>query len=123
LQQLGGRLAAAPPKSEAGRRVIALDNTTMAVLREHKARQLPDSGAGGKMVRDRVPVHHPGWRCQQNGNDSSLAPARRCGEAIRIRYGLWRVVTPDLFELRAFMRATHAREANFCPRSAWRLAR
>lgn len=35
LQQLGGRLAVAPPKSEAGRRVIALDKTTVAALREH----------------------------------------------------------------------------------------
>jgi len=39
LQQLGGRMAVAPPKSDAGRRVIALDRTTIAALREHKARQ------------------------------------------------------------------------------------
>jgi integrase len=47
LQQLGGRLAVAPPKSEAGRRVIALDKTTVAALREHRARQLADGDAAG----------------------------------------------------------------------------
>ena len=39
LQQLGGQLVAGPPKSDAGWRVIALDKTTIAALREHKARQ------------------------------------------------------------------------------------
>lgn len=39
LQQPGGRMATALPKSDAGRRVIALDKTTIAALREHKARQ------------------------------------------------------------------------------------
>jgi integrase len=38
LQQLGGRLVAGPPKSDAGRRVIALDKTTIAALREHRLR-------------------------------------------------------------------------------------
>jgi integrase len=47
LQQIGGRLAAAPPKSDAGRRVIALDKSTVAALREHKARQLADVDAAG----------------------------------------------------------------------------
>jgi hypothetical protein len=46
LQQLGGRLAVAPP-SEAGRRVIALDKTTVAALREHRSRQLADGDAAG----------------------------------------------------------------------------
>lgn len=32
LQQLGGRLTAGPPKSDAGRRVVALDRTTIAAL-------------------------------------------------------------------------------------------
>jgi len=39
LQQLGGRLVAGPPKSDAGRRVIALDKTTITALREHRTRQ------------------------------------------------------------------------------------
>jgi integrase len=47
LQQLGGRLAAAPPKSDAGRRVIALDKSTVVALREHRARQLVDRDAAG----------------------------------------------------------------------------
>ena len=50
LQQLGGRMAAALPKSDAGRRVIALDRTTVAALREHKARQQAEREAAG-----------PGW--------------------------------------------------------------
>jgi integrase len=47
LQQLGGRLAVAPPKSDAGRRVIALDKTTIAALREHWARQQAERAAAG----------------------------------------------------------------------------
>ena len=47
LQQIGGRLTTAPPKSDAGRRVIALDKTTVAALREHKARQLADGDTAG----------------------------------------------------------------------------
>src|SRR5260370_8302496 len=38
LQQLGGRLVAGAPKSDAGRRVIALGKTTIAALREHRLR-------------------------------------------------------------------------------------
>jgi len=33
----GGRLATAPPKTDAGRRVIALDKTPIAALRESPA--------------------------------------------------------------------------------------
>ncbi len=47
LQQLGGRLVAGPPKSDAGRRVIALDKTTIAALREHRARQRAERAAAG----------------------------------------------------------------------------
>lgn len=47
LQQLGGRLAAGPPKSDAGRRVIALDMTTIAALREYQARQQYERAAAG----------------------------------------------------------------------------
>lgn len=47
LQQLGGRLVAGPPKSDAGRRVIALDRTTITALREHRIRQQAERGAAG----------------------------------------------------------------------------
>ena len=47
LQQLGGRMVAGPPKSDAGRRVIALDKTTVATLREHRFRQQAERGAAG----------------------------------------------------------------------------
>jgi integrase len=47
LQQLGGRMAAGPPKSDAGRRVIALDKTTIAALREHRLRQQAERSAAG----------------------------------------------------------------------------
>src|SRR6185312_14079057 len=59
----------------------------------------------------------------RNGNHSSLTSAWRCGGAVRIRYGLWRVVAPVLFESWALIRAEHAREANSRLRSAWRLDR
>jgi integrase len=47
LQQLGGRMVAGPPKSDAGRRVIALDKTTIAALREHRLRQQAERSAAG----------------------------------------------------------------------------
>ncbi len=47
LQQLGGRLAAGLPKSEAGWRVVALDRTTIAALRAHHARQEAERAAAG----------------------------------------------------------------------------
>lgn len=47
LQQLGGRLVAGPPKSDAGRRVIALDKTTIAALCEHRFRQQAERAASG----------------------------------------------------------------------------
>jgi integrase len=47
LQQLGGRMVAGPPKSDAGRRVIALDRTTIAALREHRLRQQAERAAAG----------------------------------------------------------------------------
>jgi integrase len=47
LQQLGGRLVAGAPKSEAGRRVVALDRTTIAALRAHQARQQSERAASG----------------------------------------------------------------------------
>ncbi len=47
LQQLGGRLVAGPPKSEAGWRVVALDRTTIAALRAHHARQQAERAAAG----------------------------------------------------------------------------
>jgi integrase len=47
LQQLGGRLVAGPPKTDAGRRVIALDKTTIAALREHQFLQQTERAAAG----------------------------------------------------------------------------
>ena len=47
LQQIGGRLVAGAPKSEAGRRVVALDRTTIAALRGHRARQQAERAAAG----------------------------------------------------------------------------
>lgn len=47
LQQLGGRLVTGPPKSEAGRRMVALDQTTIAALRAHQARQQAERAAAG----------------------------------------------------------------------------
>jgi integrase len=47
LQQLGGRIVSGPPKSDAGRRVIALDKTTIAALREHQLRQQAERAAAG----------------------------------------------------------------------------
>jgi integrase len=47
LQQLGGRLVAGPPKSDTGRRVIALDKTTITALREHRTRQQAERTAAG----------------------------------------------------------------------------
>ena len=47
LQQLGGRITVAPPKSDAGYRVVALDRTTIAALREHQLRQRADRAAAG----------------------------------------------------------------------------
>ncbi len=52
LQQLGGRMVAGPPKSDAGRRVIALDTTTIAALRAHQARQRAERDAAGVRWQD-----------------------------------------------------------------------
>lgn len=50
LQQLGGTVVTAPPKSDAGRRVIALDATTVAALRARRVKQMAEREAAG-----------PGW--------------------------------------------------------------
>ena len=47
LQELGGRLVAGPQKSDAGRRVIALDKTTIAALRAHRVRQHAERAIAG----------------------------------------------------------------------------
>jgi integrase len=52
LQQLGGHLVAGPPKSDAGRRVIALDKTTIAALRAHQARQQAEQDVAGGRWQD-----------------------------------------------------------------------
>jgi integrase len=47
LQQLGGRMVAGPPKSDAGRRMVTLDKTTITALREHRLRQQAERAAVG----------------------------------------------------------------------------
>jgi len=47
LQQLGGRLIAGPPKTDAGSRLVALDWTTIAALRAHRGRQHAERAAIG----------------------------------------------------------------------------
>lgn len=60
LRQLGGGVIAGPPKSEAGRRVIAFDATTVAALRAHRSLQHSERAAAGNPVAGhRVRVHHP----------------------------------------------------------------
>jgi integrase len=46
-QRIGGMPVACPPKTEAGRRSIALDRTTVAALRRHRVRQLAELAALG----------------------------------------------------------------------------
>ena len=45
-------MVAGPPKSDAGRRVIALDTTTIAALRAHQARQRAERDAAGVRWQD-----------------------------------------------------------------------
>jgi integrase len=47
LQQHGGRLEITPPKTAYNARVIALDHTTVAALREHRRRQRAEAAAYG----------------------------------------------------------------------------
>jgi len=47
LQQHGGRLEITPPKTPYSARVIALDHTTVAALREHRRRQRAEAAAYG----------------------------------------------------------------------------
>jgi integrase len=52
LQQYDGYLTACPPKTARSARVIALDRTTVAALRDHKDRQRQERTQGGKRYRD-----------------------------------------------------------------------
>ncbi|MFF5260612.1 tyrosine-type recombinase/integrase [Actinomadura viridis] len=52
LQQYAGHLTACPPKTARSARVIALDRTTVAALREHKDRQRQERTQAGKRYRD-----------------------------------------------------------------------
>jgi integrase len=47
LQQLSGTVTTTKPKSDAGRRTVALDTTTVTALREHHARQDADRATAG----------------------------------------------------------------------------
>ena len=79
LQQLGGRLVAGPPKSDAGRRVIALDKTTIAALHEHRARQQAEQAAGTRWTQ--AAVRH--YRSHsQPGHPRRLTPPAGSGDRL-----------------------------------------
>jgi integrase len=52
LQQSGGRLVVCAPKTPHSVRVIALDRTTVAALRAHRAQQRAEAGAAGSDWHD-----------------------------------------------------------------------
>jgi hypothetical protein len=72
LQQLGGRMVAGPPKSDAGRRVIALDKTTIAALREHRFRQQAERGAAGSRWAEHVARR--ALKCVRAGSSRGSVP-------------------------------------------------
>jgi hypothetical protein len=76
LQQLGGRMTVAPPKSDAGRQGVALDKTTIAALAREPAAAAPSVPPPGPGGPDRVRFHH---------NDSAAARAFRTGPASQPR--------------------------------------
>jgi hypothetical protein len=52
LQQYDGRLVLCPPKTAGSERAVALDRTTVAVLRAHRVAQDAERAAAGKDYRD-----------------------------------------------------------------------
>ncbi len=52
LQQYGGHLAVCPPKTGTSERAVALDRTTVSVLRRHHAAQEAERAAGGSTYHD-----------------------------------------------------------------------
>jgi integrase len=52
LQQYGGHLAACPPKTGSSERAVALDRTTVTVLRRHRAAQEAECAAMGAGYHD-----------------------------------------------------------------------
>jgi len=76
LQQHGGRLEITPPKTAYCARVIALDHTTVAALREHRRRQRAEAAASG-----------PGYQASgyvftnRRGGPMAPIPASRHGES------------------------------------------
>ncbi len=52
LGTVGGRLAWGPPKSESGRRTVAVDATTLGIVKSHKARQNAEKLALGAGYAD-----------------------------------------------------------------------
>jgi len=69
LQQYDGRLAVCPPKTPHSTRVIALDHTTVAALREHRDRQQAEAAAYG-------PGYHASGYVFTNLNGDPMAPDR-----------------------------------------------
>jgi integrase len=52
LQQYGGHLATCPPKTGSSERAVALDRTTVTVLRRHRAAQEAERAAMGAGYHD-----------------------------------------------------------------------
>jgi integrase len=52
LQQYGGHLATCPPKTASSERAVALDRTTVTVLRRHRAAQEAEREAMGAGYHD-----------------------------------------------------------------------
>ena len=71
LQQYDGRLVLCPPKTARSERAVALDRTTVAVLRAHKAAQEAERAALGKDYHDSGYV----FTCL---NGDPMAPDRLC---------------------------------------------
>ncbi|HEX9520335.1 MAG TPA: tyrosine-type recombinase/integrase [Streptosporangiaceae bacterium] len=69
LQQHGGHLAAGPPKTRRGERAVALDRTTVAALRRHRAAQDAERAAAG-------PGYHDSGYVFTGLNGDPMAPDR-----------------------------------------------
>ena len=73
LVPINGRLVETEPKTKRGRRLIALDGETVAVLRQQAARQLAGRRAGRRLDRQRAGVH--AGAIAQNCTPSASAPS------------------------------------------------
>jgi integrase len=85
LQQYDGRLVPCPPKTARSERAVALDRTTVAVLRAHKAAQEAERATFGKNYHDSGYVYLPQRRPDGAGPAVTdlPPPVRRGGAAGR----------------------------------------